>query len=115
VRGGREVENVTTYMAGDSNNSNSRLTEADVQASYELARSEPRTDRKRQVRASAIRTLGEIGSGPQGPIPPCREGWVPASGNAALDELDRGSLANDPEHRQRLCRGRWASGAAFLG
>jgi hypothetical protein len=74
-----------------------------------LARSNPRSGREAQAKASAIRTLERLARDGRRPgVPPCPEGWYPPN-QAAFEELDRADLEEHPEIRQRMwevwCRG----------
>jgi hypothetical protein len=75
-----------------------------------LARSDPRSGREAQAKASAIRTLERLARDGRRPgLPPCPPGWYPPN-QAAFEELDRAYLEEHPEVRQRMwenwCRGK---------
>jgi len=68
----------------------------------ELARSDPRSGREAQAKASAIRTLERLArKGGRVALPPCPEGWYPPN-QAQFEELDRVHLEKHPEVRQRM-------------
>ena len=76
-----------------------------------LARSNPRSGREAQAKASAIRTLERLTrDGRRSALPPCPPDWYPPDqAEAGFEELDRADLEEHPEVRQRMweiwCRG----------
>jgi hypothetical protein len=73
-----------------------------------LARSNPRSGREAQAKASAIRTLERMARDGRRPgLPPCPPGWYPPDlAEAGFEELDRFHLEAHPEVRQRMWE-RW--------
>jgi hypothetical protein len=69
-----------------------------------LARSNPRSGREAQAKASAIRTLERLARDGRRPrLPPCPPGWYPPElAEAGFEELDRAHLQEHPEVRQRM-------------
>jgi hypothetical protein len=67
-----------------------------------LARSQPRSGREAQAKASALRTLERLArDGRRSALPPCPPDWYPPN-QAAFEELDRAHLEKHPEVRQRM-------------
>ena len=64
------------------------------------ARSQPRSGRQAQAKASALRTLERLNRRGRVALPPCPPDWHP--GPPELEELDRDHLQEHPEVRQRM-------------
>jgi hypothetical protein len=67
-----------------------------------LARSNPRSGREAQAKASALRTLERLARDGRRPrVPPRPPDWYPPD-QAGFEELDRVHLKEHPEVRQRM-------------
>ena len=66
-----------------------------------LARSQPRSGRQAQAKASALRTLERLNRRGRVALPPCPPDWYPPN-QAQFEELDRAHLEEHPEVRQRM-------------
>ena len=75
----------------------------------ELARSDPRSGRAAQAKASALRSLERLARDGRRPgLAPCPPDWYPPN-QAGFEELDRVHLEEHPEVRQRL----WEQGHGY--
>jgi hypothetical protein len=66
-----------------------------------LARSQPRSGREAQAKASALRQLERLNRRGRVVLPPCPPDWYPPD-RAEWEELDRVHLERHPEVRQRM-------------
>ena len=77
----------------------------------ELARSNPRSGRAAQAKASALRTIERL-ERPQQEVPPMPEGWYPQEPGDAFYELDWVFLHEHPACLRRHWERAWREGRA---